>query len=502
MISLAISQYDRNPKKHRTTPFLQVGLFDWYSLLNAVSFLFSLLGLRRRRVPLIRALMYYYCKTVRKNGRLEINFEFLIIITSMAHVVAAALIYLYAVSGCSDFLLNASDDSIVSARTMDYEIDLKTIIEIIPRNTVFEEAPVFNCSDCPNFKWRSKYGYLGFNAEYINYALDGMNEKGLSASWLYLTGTNYPRPDLFDARPIITNLCSYILGNFATAHEVREGIKKIQIAEVDIQLISSLIHLPGLSHLPLHMAVHDASGESLVIEFLNGQTIVHDNPYGVMTNEPSFDWHVINLKINVGSNIVPGGYSSVDRFMRLYQLNQYASALYTPNTTYAKAAADQAVISRAAHVINTVIRPPGVDGSQKHNLYTGSTQWSVIRDHKRLQVYFRSTENQLLRSINMTSIDFRNLTSRQYIPVTYGNWSLDVSTALNHPVHHQKSIDLPPRQFLEHLTHLSISTSTKMPPLLVFTLGMICGIAGMRFKSKRTEKYALIPTREPNILSS
>ena len=77
----------------------------------------------------------------------------------VVHVVVWLLLGLQVyVFGCSDFLLNASDDSIVSARTMDYEIDLATVLEVIPAHTSFEEAPVFNCSDCPNFKWSSKYG--------------------------------------------------------------------------------------------------------------------------------------------------------------------------------------------------------------------------------------------------------------------------------------------------------------------------------------------------------
>jgi choloylglycine hydrolase len=32
--------------------------------------------------------------------------------------------------------------------------------------------------------------------------------------------------------------------------------------------------------------VHDASGKSIVIEYVGGKLNVHDNPFGVITNSP------------------------------------------------------------------------------------------------------------------------------------------------------------------------------------------------------------------------
>ena len=41
--------------------------------------------------------------------------------------------------------------------------------------------------------------------------------------------------------------------------------------------------------------VTDKSGKSLVIEQTEEGLKIFDNPVGVMTNAPSFDWHLINL---------------------------------------------------------------------------------------------------------------------------------------------------------------------------------------------------------------
>ena len=47
---------------------------------------------------------------------------------------------------------------------------------------------------------------------------------------------------------------------------------------------------------PMHLAVHDAHGGDLVVEFLHGEPVFHDDPIGVLTNSPTFDWHETNLR--------------------------------------------------------------------------------------------------------------------------------------------------------------------------------------------------------------
>ena len=78
----------------------------------------------------------------------------------------------------------------------------------------------------------------------------------------------------------------------------------------------------------------------MVIEYVNGAAHVYDNPIGVFTNSPAFDWHITNLRnyvnlspINVapvklsgktlkglgqGSGLLglPGDYTPPSRFVR------------------------------------------------------------------------------------------------------------------------------------------------------------------------------------------
>ena len=72
--------------------------------------------------------------------------------------------------------------------------------------------------------------------------------------------------------------------------EVREAMPKIRVvrnAEIEKEFGTPL---------PLHHIVSDATGASIVIEYMDGQFSVTDNKVGAMTNSPGYDWHLLNLR--------------------------------------------------------------------------------------------------------------------------------------------------------------------------------------------------------------
>ncbi|KAF0687078.1 Aste57867_21159 [Aphanomyces stellatus] len=354
--------------------------------------------------------------------------------------------------GCSDFLLNTTSDQVVSARTMDFTIDLRSLVEIVPRDTVVEELVVQGCPDCPNYAWRTKYGFVGLNTMGINAAADGLNEKGLSAGFLVLHASKYPAVNISDAvrRPIVSSIVTYILGNFATVDEVKANLTDVQLTQFDPKL-QAIFSRPGermMSSFLLHLPVHDAAGKSIVIEFLDGVVNIFDNPHGVLTNDPPLAKHLALVKALNNSALhddttFAGGYSSIERFQRLTILNRHADATFTANTSYSTATSDQAALAAAAHIINTVTIPTAFVGEG------GSTQYTVIRDHKNLRFYFRSNENQILRSLDLNQIDFANAANRKAIDVNFGDWHVDVTAAVLQSTAH--SLDLPPRSVVEGL---------------------------------------------------
>jgi penicillin V acylase-like amidase (Ntn superfamily) len=76
---------------------------------------------------------------------------------------------------------------------------------------------------------------------------------------------------------------TWALTNFATVAEVREAAKGISIIPVTAPMMDMVP--------PFHYTLHDATGASLVVEPVGGTLKIYDNPFGVMTNAPEFDWH-------------------------------------------------------------------------------------------------------------------------------------------------------------------------------------------------------------------
>ena len=78
------------------------------------------------------------------------------------------------------------------------------------------------------------------------------------------------------------------LENFASVEEVKANIGNIVVPAVVFG---------GWGFAPeAHYIVSDASGNSIVIEYVGGKLKVHDNPLGVITNSPTFDWQMTNLR--------------------------------------------------------------------------------------------------------------------------------------------------------------------------------------------------------------
>lgn len=57
---------------------------------------------------------------------------------------------------------------------------------------------------------------------------------------------------------------SWLLGNFASVDEVEKNITQVYVW--------GMVYGPTKMVMPLHIAVHDASGKSIVIEYVEGTT--------------------------------------------------------------------------------------------------------------------------------------------------------------------------------------------------------------------------------------
>jgi choloylglycine hydrolase len=314
-----------------------------------------------------------------------------------------------AAKACTGIRIITEDGLVFSTRTLEFGFVIPFKVCVVPKGTVFQGTLPNNTPK--GLKWTSKYGQVAMGMFGTPLAGDGINEKGLAAGFFLLPGyTEYQPfdPQKADATISHYEVVSWLLSNFATVAEVRQAIGKVRVCQGS---------MPGPGVLPLHISVHDAQGHSLVIEYVKGSLHLYDNPLGVITNSPTFDWMLTNLNnyinlspVNVpqrelkgltlkqfgqGSGMVglPGDYTSPSRFVRMVALTQGALPV--------KGAA--AGLSLAMTLINNVDIPKGtvrqVSGKQTELDFT---QWVSLSDLTGKKYYFRTYDDKNWRYVDVT----------------------------------------------------------------------------------------------------
>jgi choloylglycine hydrolase len=125
---------------------------------------------------------------------------------------------------------------------------------------------------------------------------DGMNSAGLSAGSLNFPGSSYqPAKNEAGTEDVFVGFfVDWMLSNFATCEEVKKAFEEDRV-RVTAENPGGFSESETQEAVHQHYAVHDAKGNSLVIEFIDNKAVVTDNPIGVLTNLPVFSWHLTNL---------------------------------------------------------------------------------------------------------------------------------------------------------------------------------------------------------------
>lgn len=339
-------------------------------------------------------------------------------------ITAAAICSLLnnAAHGCTGIRLMAEDGTVVHARTMEFANDIHSDVIMVPRGY----ARVGTTPDGKEgLKWKTKYASVGANGVGLPVLFDGLNEKGLAAGMFYFpTSAGYMPYTAADAGKTIAQweVGSWILENFASVEEVKANIGNIVVPAVVFS---------GWGFAPeAHYIVHDASGKSIVIEYVGGKLNVHDNPLGVLTNSPTFDWHMTNLRnyLNFSmTNAPPVQLGSV----KLLPTGQGSGMLglpgdFTPPSRFVRAVAfsqsvlksktgDDAVLE-AFHILNQFDIPKGAAREQEKdahgNILADYTIWTSANDLKAKRFYFRTYEDSHIRMVDLMrmNVDAKDIT--------------------------------------------------------------------------------------------
>ena len=182
--------------------------------------------------------------------------------------------------GCSALTVRTPEGGVLMGRNFDFSSATGMILHTVPKRG-YETITTFNVEF---FGFGAGWLPEGFVNQYLAlsglfFALDGINEKGLAVADLMagdeaVTHQNTGKPAL-----TTTSAISYLLKNAATVDEALALLRGIDMHS-DI----------GSAH---HYAMADASGKSVVVEYVNNEIVVVDSP--AVANH-----YLCDAKLNVG----------------------------------------------------------------------------------------------------------------------------------------------------------------------------------------------------------
>lgn len=287
---------------------------------------------------------------------------------------------------CTRVVFLGSGDEVVTARSMDWNVDVLTNLWILPRGMKRSGEAGPN-----SVQWTSKYGSVIATGYEVS-TTDGMNEKGLVANLLWLVESKYPQPSVGKPSMAISVWAQYVLDNYATVNEAVDALQSEPFEVVTA-------NVPGEDRLAtVHLAISDATGDSAIFEWINGREVIHHGrQYQVMTNSPTFDQQ---LALNTywqgigGTVMLPGTNRSADRFARA---SFYINAI-------PKAEAPDVLVASVFSVIRNVSVPYGITTPDQPNI--SSTRWRTVSDQKRKIYYFESARTPNVFWVDLKKVDF------------------------------------------------------------------------------------------------
>ncbi len=302
---------------------------------------------------------------------------------------------------CTAISYNAS--SHFFGRNLDLDCSYNESVVIAPRNFTFKMRCLEDIT--------THFAIIGMatviNGEPLYY--EATNEKGLS-----MAGLNFP--ENADYKPKAEGKINvtpfefipYILSSCDTVKKAEELLKNINL--VNISFSESL----PLS--PLHFIISD-SEKSITVECVKLGLKIYENPVGVLTNNPTFDWHLINLnnfatlhngiaennlsdKFNInnfclglGAMGLPGDFSSPSRFIKTVFVKENS-----PKDLKAEDAVNQFF-----HILASVAMPKGCVLNKKGE--SEYTRYTCCCDTQNGDYYYTTYENSQKVKISMRDFD-------------------------------------------------------------------------------------------------
>ena len=267
--------------------------------------------------------------------------------------------------------------AMVTSRNMDWHESMHAKLWYLPSG----EARKGLGDTANSLDWTSKYSSIATSC-YDAATADGMNEKGLSMHMLWLAESNYPEKDSSTSSMSISYWGQFYLDNFAS---VAEAVGYTQDSPFNV--IST--NIPGTQQkITTHLALVDSTGDMAVLEYIDGKLKIHHNKnYSVMTNSPTFDKQLENIKLYDGfggNKPLPGSTEADDRFVRT---EYYLNRLQKPKDL-------RGALAGVISVLRSAAQPYSTPDPKRPNI--SPTLWRTAIDHTNLSYYFELSDSPFL----------------------------------------------------------------------------------------------------------
>ncbi len=279
---------------------------------------------------------------------------------------------------CTSLTLQTKNGQHFFARTMDFTLDFNQEVIIVPRS--------YRWNNITGETIETKQAVVGMGINYQGRVIlaDGVNEAGMTCATLYFPGFATYNESIDDNK---TNLApfdfvAWSLTQFNSIEELRKSVDSISFLDVPLPIL-------GLTP-PLHWIIADKWGECIVLEPTTEGLKVCDNPLGVMTNSPEFNWHLQNLRQYIGLRSQP--YESTQwGDLSLSAFGQGSGSIglpgdFTPPSRFVRAAYgkqniqgidnEEEGVSAVFHILSTCELPKGgvitEEGVLDNTIYTSA----------------------------------------------------------------------------------------------------------------------------------
>ncbi len=291
-------------------------------------------------------------------------------------------------------------------RNLDLQYAMGNSVVVAPRNYPFK----FNEIDDID----THAAMVGMAIIQDDYPLffEGVNEYGVGVAGLNFSGEGFCKysPVKEEGKANVTSfeLIPYLLAHSKSLADVKKLAENMNIRDTSFS--------PKYQASPLHWMASDKTG-SIVIEQLADGLHVYDNSLNVLTNQPTFlsqyynfcnylnltakyptnriaaDDQIEIYGTGMGSNGLPGGLSSVERFVR---------AGFTTANSMAKKT-DEDTLTQYFHIMQSVAQSNGCD--QTSDMLYEITLYTSGANLETFDFYWTTYENQRINGLHTRDLD-------------------------------------------------------------------------------------------------